>query len=536
MVPNINKSIIKKYLSFVRLNSRFPNLSELRGSGVTLRDLKDSFGDIEILHQYMEDNYKEKISKHVLSQSQIFTTKHLEQLSEDVKKHKRFFITTAVNQKKIFTPFYNSIKSYCEKNDAKLLLIPCADVFSKFKKEHLWAFDPKLKDETFIFKETKINDNLFISSIKNSAKQINPRTGLGRIAQRHGSFVYASPKQDLEFVNRSSSFPQALMTPGAITMPSYGGDRYMSERISYIAENDHVFGGIIIEVQNNKTFHFRQVQAAKDGSFIDLKKKYHKNGKVSEVEADLVLGDWHSGETDPVVSKVTQQICDELGIRNLYVHDLFNGTSVCHHEDGNLVKLSRKAVYNELSIEKELKLVGSELNKLSSWVNGNVYIVKSNHDEWLDRYLEDSAFVDDPDNYYISCDLVRKQIEGKDPLKYGVNVYGDLKLDVTNRIIWFSRDYDGEGSKVSGVYLAAHGDIGINNSKGSLLSIEKGFGDCIVGHTHSGAIMRGVWRVGTSTAKQSYQRGPSNHTNTHCLIYPNGARQLINIIRGYWRI
>jgi hypothetical protein len=86
---------------------------------------------------------------------------------------------------------------------------------------------------------------------------------------------------------------------------------------------------------------------------------------------------------------------------------------------------------------------------------------------------------------------------------------------------------------VGGVQLAKHGDICQNCSKASLVGAEKAFGDCVVGHTHTAAIFRSVYRVGTSTKmKLSYTNGPSTWTWTHALVYPNGARQLITFVPG----
>jgi hypothetical protein len=36
--------------------------------------------------------------------------------------------------------------------------------------------------------------------------------------------------------------------------------------------------------------------------------------------------------------------------------------------------------------------------------------------------------------------------------------------------------------------------------------------------------------------KAEYTSGPSGWLNTHCVIYPNGKRSLLNIIKGKWRI
>jgi len=41
--------------------------------------------------------------------------------------------------------------------------------------------------------------------------------------------------------------------------------------------------------------------------------------------------------------------------------------------------------------------------------------------------------------------------------------------------------------------------------------------------------------VGTSSIKNlEYVSGLSRWTHTHCIIYSNGKRQLINIVEGMW--
>ena len=102
-----------------------------------------------------------------------------------------------------------------------------------------------------------------------SAKQIDPITGLGRIGQRNGTFVYASPKQRLKSSPISNiKMPHFLMTTGAITIPDYTSANYMSNRTAYIAEYDHVMGGLIVEIGNSDEYHFRQFQCD-NGRMID---------------------------------------------------------------------------------------------------------------------------------------------------------------------------------------------------------------------------------------------------------------------------
>ena len=49
---------------------------------------------------------------------------YFEKRDEAIKQHRRFFVTTAVNGKPVNIEFLNSIKNYCEKNNALLLILP----------------------------------------------------------------------------------------------------------------------------------------------------------------------------------------------------------------------------------------------------------------------------------------------------------------------------------------------------------------------------------------------------------------------------
>ena len=105
--------------------------------------------------------------------------------------------------------FLDSIRTYCDKKDAMLLVLPAADPASAGD----WNLDKELGIQSIVFGDIKLNSNLFICSIKLSAKQIDPTTGLSRIGQRNGSFIYASPKQRLKFMPVSNiKYPHAEMT------------------------------------------------------------------------------------------------------------------------------------------------------------------------------------------------------------------------------------------------------------------------------------------------------------------------------------
>ena len=83
--------------------------------------------------------------------------------------------------------------------------------------------------------------------------------------------------------------------------------------------------------------------------------------------------------------------------------------------------------------------------------------------------------------------------------------------------------------------MSYHGDQGINGARGSAVSFTQIGTKSIIGHSHSPCINKGVYQVGTSSRlKLEYTHGASSWLNTHCIIYANGKRTLINVIDGEW--
>ena len=212
-----------------------------------------------------------------------------------------------------------------------------------------------------IFDDLALNKNLFLSAIRISAKQIEPITGLFRIGQRSGSFIYASPKQRLKMVPvHKGNLPHALMTTGAITQPNYKTTRFMSERTAYISTHDHVMGAVIVEIEDDIHFHFRQIQADSKGHFIDLNKHY-RGGKVETIQPEtFVIGDWHSGDTDPDVKKAWFDVIKALKPKKIIIHDVFNGKSINPHDRHKCVTRAIQAHEKKLNLQEEFDVVAED--------------------------------------------------------------------------------------------------------------------------------------------------------------------------------
>lgn len=523
--------ILEKYAELNLLLSRRPTMDDLVSAGFTKDSVKHHFSSLANLEAAARDKYPDNFFD--IEIEDVLNKRALNQLRSKIKKHKRFVVTTAVTGCPINDDFYASIKNYCALNKALLLILVASDPSNHKDKDSYGSVDQKLTQECIVFEDTELNSNLFLSTIKLSAKHIDPITGLDRIGQRDGSFIFASPKQRLHMVATSNiKLPHALMTTGAITKPNYKSDTYMSERTSYIANHDHVMGGIIVEIKDEKEYHYRQIQMSQDGSFVDLGVRYYGDKSVQDNPEGLVLGDWHAGETDQLVAVCTFEMMGALQPKYVILHDAFNGLAINHHEEGQQISNAIRHAAGQLSLEKEIFILREDIKSFIA-AGSEVIMVKSNHDEFLSKhYLQKGKYTEDPQNHRYALPLAMAMLDGKDPLRAAVEA--GLTLNDALKIKWLQRDDD---FKIGGIQLGAHGDKGPNGSRGSLRSMEKAYDNSITGHSHVPGILRGAWSVGTSSyLKLNYNLGPSSWLQAHCLVYSDGSRQLINIIDGKWKL
>ncbi len=460
-------------------------------------------------------------------QEEVYTQEYREALEKEIKKYKRFVVTTAVMGKEVNKPFLDSVKNYARRNKALMLVLPCEDVSSRGKKAAPIELSSDLKDFRVVFKDTYLNKNLCLCAIKVSAKQINPLTGLDRLPiNRQASIIVASPKVFLKYIpNMHYDIPPALMTTGAITVNDYDNDRYMSKRTSTLAENDHTYGVVLIEIENENIFHFRHAQASEEGTLTDLGVEYLPDGSIKKMkDTVMVMGDTHIGYHDKELHEEVMKLAKKVNVNKTVLHDIFNGTSITHHDLGKNVTRAIKAEDNKLGLEDECIAVKNYLEDIENR-GMEVYIPEANHHTHLTKYLERGGYVTDPINHKFSLKLAVATLEGMNPLKYAIeSLLGFKRKDVH----WLEVD---KSCKFYGVECAVHGDLGANGSRGNARIYNNGIGNCVTAHTHSASILRDTYCVGTvGLMDMGYNKGMSSWTRTCCLIYSNGTKQLVNFI------
>lgn len=471
----------------------------------------------------------------------IFTAERTENLVKAIKDRSRLIVTTAVAGSPVNKDFLASLLRAAKEMDAEILIFPSNMQTS--------GLDPILLDTPgvhIITNSIQLTPNLALNNIKITAKQINPLMGLNRLGPRGQSQIVGSPKLHSRTVPTIDNEinPHFLMTTGAVTDPIYNGKLYIQERTNAIAAQDHVMGALILEKTQGSIetalpgdpglsgfFHFRHVEyVPKMKGFTDINKFYRADGVVNSDILALALPDVHVGVTDPNFVQSLRTIIKTLRPRRIALHDLFNGHSVSHHERSKLINNAMKYKQGTLDLEAELKSVVVFLNSvLSMDPKLELRIVLSNHDLWLNRWLNDGAFMNEPHNRAIGLELAAAMVRGESPLEYALNKYG---LEYPKRVVLLQ-----SGSwKEAGVEMGQHGHVGANGAKGSLNSMAIATDRSVFGHTHTNQRTRHSVNIGTATElRQDYNRdGASSWSHSFAAISSNGEIQVFVLRFGEW--
>jgi len=430
---------------------------------------------------------------------------------------KVYFLTSVVPGADIHTGFLASIKTFCRKRNAELLLLPTPFACSPEDSlpEEILGLDNILHKDFYLSKKIRF------AAIPIKPQAVDPVTGLQRQSQKDGSFIFASPKQRLKLVpNGQVKYPHAMMGTGALTTP-----RYKDDRIGRIAFEDHVIGGLIVEVNGPTEYHFRQVQADDKGAFIDLGNEYSASG-IKWVGAEvLVPGDIHAMETDPAVKAVIIELLEKFKPKYTIIHDLLSGISVNHHERDQLISRA----LNFVTLEEESRLTYLELLSYAKKSN-KLYVVRSNHDIWIDDYVEEMIYRNEPHNYKFASMIANQKMDGRIGIEAAIRHF-ERRGELAN--VTFMQEDEDLILTPKKIQFGAHGHRGPNGSRGTLRSMEMSYGRSMSGHTHVPEILREARSVGTSThTRLPYNKGSSSWLQTLGMTYYNGSTQLINIING----
>jgi hypothetical protein len=442
---------------------------------------------------------------------------------EHNRKTKRFIITWAQNATPVHESFVSNLEAYASFINADIHVIAGryqnpTSVFAD-KKQDWWStrvgkyLDANRHD---IHKYVSI-----MSDVKIQPTAVNPMTGMEGLSGIN-SCVFGSPKVQMEMIPvLEGQLPKMMLTSGACTLRNYTDSKSGKK-----GEFHHTLGFTIVEIKDDETFFMRQVTATDEGSFTDLFYRVSQ-GEVERIDkiAAIVWGDLHYGKHDQTIIDKTLDFMSVLHPEHVILHDVFDGTSISHHEEKDPFLQYQKELAGTNSLKNE---IDNLMAGLSDFEDYNTIIVRSNHDDFVDRWLKNTDW--------------RKTMTPKNSLEYMQYAAAILSGEAPNGVIpWIiNKTYPhfktlgrSDSYIVKGWELGQHGDVGSSGSRGSLQQFRKLNTKIVVGHYHSPGRKDGALAVGTSTLLRiGYNIGASGWLQSHVIIHEDSKAQHINFING----
>lgn len=435
---------------------------------------------------------------------------------------KRYIVTGAQYMAGVNHQVLDSMEKYAEVNNAEILILPV-----RYKKSDEKILHERLQQYRVIDGNYALNDSIQIANYGVRPQSIEPITGFSRFAKTGKTTIFASPKQRLKVMPNHLDLPKVLMTTGFVTKPQYDTDFAISSK----AKHDHLYGAVVVEIEDNKHFHYRHIRSQVNGKFYDLGLLYDGKRKPKKQRGFVVFGDTHAIDLDKRVHQENLKILQKYKPKGLVLHDLFDGKSINHWSQGKTLDLAREYRDTKLSLEQEAKVTLKILQEYSSLMprDGKVYVVKSNHDERIDRWLNEGRYLSEPQNYALGHRLWIAAYEQRDPLYELLSSVGEIPTNV----VFLGRK---DRLKKYGIELGYHGDERMNGGRGSIRSKEHAYGKSVTAHTHSPEVMRDTYVIGTNTKLDlDYNSGNSGWMQTSAMVHPNGQVQLFNYLKGKHR-
>lgn len=459
-----------------------------------------------------------------------------------LEKYRNFVITCAVNNSAAHPNFVSALEHYASDHEAAIVMPSIRyrnphtreDVtrarYGWHKQDPEW-WDPRI-EKYLLDGELRPHDRLSLMCMKVQATASNPLPPRLSGLTQNRSAVFGHPQLAMRTVpTPQHKLPKTLYTSGACTEKQYS-----DTLAGALADFHHSLAAIVVEIRDHG-FHLREITWNEKGQeFIDLGERYTARGRSKALPPEaLVMGDIHVGAHDPLVMHATfgeGSIYEALRPKRLVLHDLFDGLSINHHEAGKVLTAASRATSGKSNLRRELDENARWLNALPP--DADVYIVESNHNEFLMRWLQHGK--PEPENALVYHKLAAALLEAGErgeAFPNPLELWLRPMLERSDAIRFLKTD---EIFRIGGVELGMHGHRGPNGARGSVRNLSQIGTRSIIGHVHSPEIWQGVYAVGLSGLyDQGYNAGPSSWLQTHALVHSNGFRQLVHLINGHWR-
>lgn len=457
---------------------------------------------------------------------------------------KRFVFTTAQNNTDVHADFWEALQWFCYRKGAQLGVAKITYNKGGWQKnggiskkmsvedDNLW-YDPKIQ-EFEIFQQVKVAEGLvFCGELDILPTAVFPLNGLANYTGPNSAIVPHTKMQMQSLATMKHEQAKHLYSTGACTLRNY-----IQRRAGQIAEYNHVYGAVYVEVDADGDWFVRQLNADDDGVFYDLDTAYGPgwDRPAKHFGQSIVnLGDIHVEKLDPVAFSGALDMLKLVDPSHVFVHDLIDFEARNHHNKKDMHFLVEQEYMRNASVREGIKQGAEFMSKLATTFKDALIIsVRSNHDEALHRWLREPC--EDPINlpYWHELNYL-----------YMSNLEKGIKIDVFDRALrahhtafvkniqYLQEDHS---YVLKGIEFGMHGHLGPNGARGNPRGFRQIGRRANTGHTHTAGIIDGIYTAGLlGYMDMGYNKGPSSWSCSHILTYPNGKRTIITQRGKKWR-
>ncbi len=447
------------------------------------------------------------------------------------KNTKVLLVTTAQNKTAINKDFLNNLIAYKDyitndlRKQTEIVIIP-----SRYRNPTNNIEDEKTKSEDWWVDD--VNDYLFYGKVNFGDTLIS--------CDSHISPTAKEPTLGYEILAENNHVILGHSKNHFRTLPRFRGDalrvvastgyltskNYSKSKAGESGAMLHSYGFIVVELKTEDVCYIpRNVKVKADGSFTDIIYSVEKD-KISKINSSLgfVFGDIHAEQINRDFLDVTKTLVSKLNPQKSVLHDVYDGSVTNPHEGKDMFLKRLKISQGKHLIENEVDECLDLIDEIKGCC-GEVWISESNHDNFLQRFIDSENWKKDLHNSpaYLKYALIQQTVDLRD---YG-NILGYLIFERFGDSVKYMKM--GDSLYIGDYMCSAHGDFSSNGAKGATRGFSRLNLKLIHAHSHSPMLHNNVTCVGTTCNIQQWynRKGLSSWAYAHSVIHDNGKNQLL---------
>lgn len=475
----------------------------------------------------------------------------------DVTSARTLVFTCAQSNTHLHEGFFASLQHYVKHRDAELHIARFTYNKETSGKKSVKPGSKQASDEDDLWFDPRITPYISDSSLQITPDlvwcgelnilptRVNPLSTF-KSYTRHASGIIPHAKLAMESLPTMKFHPaKFLYTTGAVTLRNY-----IQRSAGQVADFHHVFGALVVEIDENGTWWARQLNADKSGCFYDLTTRWTPEGAEHGYYTDepgmfpvaaITHGDIHMQKLDQAIAEVVWKeggVVDTLRPGEQHFHDTIDFTARNHHNIKDPHFLHEMHIHRTSSVQQEFQWAADFLHDMANRPWAKNYIIVSNHDQAIEQWLRNPAGMADWENarfwHEMNADMYIKREQHKKPHPFQTAMQAHMPAKLQENTVFILED---QSYRLLGeIEIGLHGHLGPNGARGNPKNL-RSVGKANTAHTHSAGITEGVYTAGVyGKLDMGYNKGPSGWSHSMIVTYQNAKRAILTIKDGKaWR-